>query len=95
MLDIIVTLIIVAALGFGLRAQAGGSAIVRRPYNNRLRIATGAREDHPSARVRRRRAGAGALLERVLPGGSVAALERIDAAEAGVAVAVRAPATAS
>lgn len=42
---IIVTLIIVAALGYALRA-GGGELISRRPYNNRYNDASGAREDH-------------------------------------------------
>jgi uncharacterized membrane protein len=42
---IIVTLIIVAALGYALRAGQDGQLIVRRPYNNRYNDASGARED--------------------------------------------------
>jgi hypothetical protein len=42
---IIVTLIIVGALGYALRA-GGGGLISRRPYNNRYNDASGAREDH-------------------------------------------------
>lgn len=43
---IIVTLLIIAALGFALRAGRDGAAIVRRPYNDRYNDAAGAREDH-------------------------------------------------
>jgi hypothetical protein len=48
---IIVTLIIVAVLGYALRSGRSGrtsEAIVRRPYNNRYNDASGAREDHLS-----------------------------------------------
>jgi uncharacterized membrane protein len=44
--SIIVTLIIVATLGYALRAGRTGESIVRRPYNNRYNDAAGAREDH-------------------------------------------------
>jgi hypothetical protein len=44
---IIVTLIITAGLGYGMRAESGrGGLIARRPYNNRYNDAAGAREDH-------------------------------------------------
>jgi hypothetical protein len=43
---IIVTLIVVAALGYALRAGSDESAILRRPYNNRYNDAAGARDDH-------------------------------------------------
>jgi hypothetical protein len=46
MLSIIVTLIIVSALGYGLRGGRGGGLIARRPYNNRYSDASAAREDH-------------------------------------------------
>jgi hypothetical protein len=46
--SIIVTLVVVAALGYGLRSgrRGRGQLIVRRPYNNRHNDASGAREDH-------------------------------------------------
>jgi hypothetical protein len=44
--SIFVTLIITAALGYGLRAGRRDQTIVRRPYNNRYNDAAGAREDH-------------------------------------------------
>jgi hypothetical protein len=43
---IIVTLIIAAALLYGLRSGKDGSLISRRPYNNRYNDASGARDDH-------------------------------------------------
>lgn len=43
---IIVTLLILAAPGYALRADGADSLIVRRPYNNRYSDASGAREDH-------------------------------------------------
>jgi hypothetical protein len=43
---ILITLIVVAALGYALRAGSGESAILRRPYNNRYNDAAGARRDH-------------------------------------------------
>jgi hypothetical protein len=43
---IIVTLLILAALGYARRADDTDSLIVRRPYNNRYSDASGAREDH-------------------------------------------------
>ncbi len=43
---ILITLIVVAALGYALHAGSDESAIVRRPYNNRYNDAAGAREDH-------------------------------------------------
>jgi hypothetical protein len=43
--SIIVTLIIIAALGFGLRRGRSGGLIARRPYNNRYNDATGARDE--------------------------------------------------
>ena len=44
MLAITVTLIIVAALGYGLRSERRGELILRHPYNNRYNDATAARE---------------------------------------------------
>ena len=44
--SIVVTLLVVAALGFALRSSRSGTSIVQRPYNNRYNDATGAREDH-------------------------------------------------
>jgi len=44
--SIIVTLLVVAALGYGLRSERTGTLILRRPYNNRYSDAAGAREDH-------------------------------------------------
>lgn len=46
LIAIFVTLIIVAALGYGLRAARGAEEIVHRPYRNRYNDAAGAREDH-------------------------------------------------
>jgi hypothetical protein len=43
--SIIVTFIIVAALGFGLRRSRNGGLIARRPYNNRYNDASGARDE--------------------------------------------------
>jgi hypothetical protein len=43
--SIIVTFVIVAALGFGLRRGRNGGLIARRPYNNRYNDATGARDE--------------------------------------------------
>ncbi len=42
-----ITLLIVAALAYGLRAEREGEMIPRHPYNNRYNDAPGAREDHP------------------------------------------------
>jgi hypothetical protein len=44
--SIVVTFVIVATLGYALRAGRAGDLIVRRPYNNRYNDAAGAREDH-------------------------------------------------
>jgi hypothetical protein len=41
-----VTLVIVAALGHGLRSERDGVLISRRPYNNRHNDASGARDHH-------------------------------------------------
>jgi hypothetical protein len=43
---ILITLIVVAALGFALRTGRREDALLRRPYNNRYNDASGAREDH-------------------------------------------------
>jgi hypothetical protein len=43
---ILITLIVVAALGYALRAGGSQETILRRPYNNRYNDAAGAREDH-------------------------------------------------
>jgi hypothetical protein len=42
---ILITLMIVAALGYSLGASRFDKTIVRRPYNNRYNDASGARED--------------------------------------------------
>ncbi len=41
---IIVTAVIVGALGYALRSGRHGDMIVKRPYNNRYSDASGARE---------------------------------------------------
>jgi hypothetical protein len=46
LLALVVTLVIVAALGYGLRSEHPGRLIASRPYNNRYNDAAGAREDH-------------------------------------------------
>ncbi len=43
---ILITLIVVAALGYALRSGRGESAILRRPYANRYDDAPAARRDH-------------------------------------------------
>jgi len=43
---LIITLLVVAALGYGLGAKRGGAMIFRHPYNNRYNDASAAREDH-------------------------------------------------
>lgn len=43
---IIVTLLVIAVLGYALRSGRTGELIVRRPYNNRYSDASGSREDH-------------------------------------------------
>jgi hypothetical protein len=43
--SILVTFIIVATLGFGLRRGRDGGLIARRPYNNRYNDATAARDE--------------------------------------------------
>jgi hypothetical protein len=48
MTAIIVTVIITAALGYGLRGGRRGPLILRRPYSNRYNPASGAREEHGS-----------------------------------------------
>jgi hypothetical protein len=42
---ILITLIIVAALGYALRVGRSGGAIVHRPYNNRYNDASAARDE--------------------------------------------------
>jgi hypothetical protein len=42
---IIITLVIVVALGYALRSGRDGQALLHRPYNNRYNDASGARED--------------------------------------------------
>ncbi len=44
--SITITVLVVAALGYGLRSERDGQLILRRPYNNRYSDAAGAREDH-------------------------------------------------
>ncbi len=48
MLSILITLLVVAVLGYALRSGRSGDLIVRRPYNNRYNDASGAREDYLS-----------------------------------------------
>jgi hypothetical protein len=43
---ILITLIVIATLGYALRSGRGEGSILRRPYNNRYNDAAGAREDH-------------------------------------------------
>jgi hypothetical protein len=43
---IIVSVVIVLALGYGLRSRRSGDLIDSRPYNNRYSDATAARQDH-------------------------------------------------
>jgi hypothetical protein len=43
---IIVTLLIIAFVGYAPRSPRTGKLIVRRPYNNRYNDASGSREDH-------------------------------------------------
>ena len=43
--SIVVTPLVVAALGLGLRSGRRGGLILRRPYNNRYSDASGARDD--------------------------------------------------
>jgi hypothetical protein len=43
---ILITLIVVAALGYALRSGRGEDTILRRPYSNRYNDASGARRDH-------------------------------------------------
>jgi hypothetical protein len=42
---IIIALVVLAVLGFALRAGQNGGLIARRPYNNRYNDASGARDD--------------------------------------------------
>ncbi len=46
MLAILITLLVVAVLGYSLRSGRSDELIVRRPYNNRYSDASGSREDH-------------------------------------------------
>lgn len=46
LLAIIITLFIVAALGFSLRSEQETGLIARHRYNNRYNDASGARDDH-------------------------------------------------
>jgi hypothetical protein len=46
MLSILITLLVVAVLGYSLRSGRSGDLIVHRPYNNRYSDASGSREDH-------------------------------------------------
>jgi hypothetical protein len=43
---ILITLFVVATLGYALRSAQGENSILRRPYNNRHNDASGARRDH-------------------------------------------------
>jgi len=45
-LSILVTLIIISALGYAQRTGRRSELIVRRPYNNRYSDAAAARRDH-------------------------------------------------
>ena len=44
--SITITVLVVAAFGYGLRSEHDGQMILRRRYNNRYSDAAGAREDH-------------------------------------------------
>jgi len=44
LLAIFVTLVLIAALGYGLRSEREGELIVRHPYNNQYNDATAARQ---------------------------------------------------
>ncbi|MGD1059359.1 MAG: hypothetical protein ABR992_18330 [Solirubrobacteraceae bacterium] len=46
MLSILITLLVVAVLGYSLGSGRPGELILRRPYNNRYSDASGSREDH-------------------------------------------------
>ncbi|HLB21904.1 MAG TPA: hypothetical protein VK605_07315 [Solirubrobacteraceae bacterium] len=43
---ILITLVVVAALGYALRTGRSAEMILRRPYSNRYNDAAGARRDH-------------------------------------------------
>jgi hypothetical protein len=45
LIAILITLVIIAALGFALSGGRDGETIIRRPYNNRYNDAAGAREE--------------------------------------------------
>ncbi len=46
LIAILITLIVVAALGYALGSGRGEHTILRRPYANRYNDAAGARRDH-------------------------------------------------
>ena len=46
LLAVIVTLLVIALLGYAPRSGRTDELILRRPYNNRYNDASGAREDH-------------------------------------------------
>jgi hypothetical protein len=46
LIAILITLLLVAALGGSFGASRIGGSILRRPYNNRYNDASGAREDN-------------------------------------------------
>jgi len=46
LMAILITLFIVAVLGYALQRRRGSEQIAHRPYRNRYSDATGAREDH-------------------------------------------------
>jgi hypothetical protein len=48
MLSILITVLVVAVLGYSLGSRRPGELILRRPYNNRYNDASGARDDHPA-----------------------------------------------
>ncbi|HTD07942.1 MAG TPA: hypothetical protein VK680_03535 [Solirubrobacteraceae bacterium] len=46
MLSILISLLVVAVLGYSLRSGRSDKLIVHRPYNNRYNDASGARDYH-------------------------------------------------
>jgi hypothetical protein len=46
LIAVVITLIVVAALGYALRSGRSDETILRRPYSNRYNDAAGARRDH-------------------------------------------------
>lgn len=46
LLAILISLIIISALGYSIRPEQKGGMIARHSYNNRYNDASGAREDH-------------------------------------------------